>query len=508
MAAWRFLLCSACFFGRHTQQKRSHERPTAERQRPQKGCAVNDAAKLERGLGLIEATSLNMTFMVGIGPFVVIPFVIQAMGGPGSLVAWAAGALLAVFDGCIWAELGAAMPQAGGSYVYLREAYGSQRWGRLLSFLYIWQTLFQGPLSIASGALGFATYSRYLVEKSGRATEIVGAFGTHGDNVIAGAIIVLVVVLLYRKITEIGRISVVFSVIVVGTILWIIWGGARHFDAGRVFDFSGGGWNWSWLLFAALGHGTVQTIYSYLGYYNVCNLGGEMKNPEKNIPRAIFISILGITALYLAMQTSILSVIPWREVATSSFVVSTFIERAYGGQWATLATVLILLTALGSVFSAMLGYSRVPYAAALDGNFFSVFSRVHPKKHFPYISLLALGGVSILVCLFFSLISVIRAILAMRCLIQFVGQGFGLLLLHRRWKAERWPFRMWFYPVPVLLAIAGWLGIFLSTGLVPIVSSLVAMTIGLIVYMARARMLGQWPFQPAIVISGNKEITQ
>ena len=160
---------------------------------------VSEAEKLERGLGLIEATSLNMTFMVGIGPFVVIPFVIQAMGGPGSLVAWAAGALLAVFDGCIWAELGAAMPQAGGSYVYLREAYGAQRWGRVLSFLYIWQTLFQGPLSIASGALGFATYSRYLLEKSGRASVIVGAFGTHGDNVIAGAVIVLVVVLLTRR---------------------------------------------------------------------------------------------------------------------------------------------------------------------------------------------------------------------------------------------------------------------------------------------------------------------
>ena len=195
----------------------------------QKENSLSETEKLERGLGLVEATSLNMTFMVGIGPFVVIPFVIQAMGGPGSLLAWAAGALLAVFDGCIWAELGAAMPQAGGSYVYLREAYGAQRWGRLMSFLYIWQTLFQGPLSIASGALGFATYSRYLVERSSRATGIVGAFGTHGNNAIAAAIIVLVVVLLYRRITEIGRISVVFSVIVVGTILWIIYGGVGSF---------------------------------------------------------------------------------------------------------------------------------------------------------------------------------------------------------------------------------------------------------------------------------------
>ena len=461
----------------------------------QKENSLSETEKLERGLGLVEATSLNMTFMVGIGPFVVIPFVIQAMGGPGSLLAWAAGALLAVFDGCIWAELGAAMPQAGGSYVYLREAYGAQRWGRLMSFLYIWQTLFQGPLSIASGALGFATYSRYLVEKSSRATGIVGALGTHGNNAIAGAIIVLVVVLLYRRITEIGRISVVFSVIVVGTILWIIYGGAAHFDARRVFDFSGGGWNFSWLLFAALGHGMVQTIYSYLGYYNVCNLGGEMKNPEKNIPRAIFISIIGITALYLAMQTSILSVIPWREAAQSSFIVSTFIERAYGSQWAALATALILVTALGSVFAAMVGYSRVPYAAALDGNFFSIFARVHPTKHFPYISLLALGAAALAFSLLLSLFSAIRAILAMRCIIQFIGQGVGLILLRRRWGSERLPFRMWLYPLPVVVAIIGWAGIFISTGRRPMLASLAAATAGILVYLARARWMRQWPFE-------------
>jgi fructoselysine transporter len=453
--------------------------------------------KLERGLGLIEATSLNMTFMVGIGPFVVIPFVIQAMGGPGSLLAWAAGAMLAVIDGCIWAELGAAMPQAGGSYVYLREEYGPLRWGRLLSFLFIWQTLFQGPLSIASGALGFADYSTYLVAKSRGATALAGVFGSHSQNLLAALVVLLVVLLLYRRIVEIGRISVVFSIVVVGTILWIVWGGVGHFDAHRVFASAPGGWSLSWLLFVALGHGMVQTIYSYLGYYNVCNLGGEMKDPQRNIPRAIFISIIGITVLYLAMQTSILSVIPWQEAAHSTYIASVFIERAYGPQWATLVTALILLTALGSVFSAMLGYSRVPYAAALDGNFLPVFARVHPTKRFPYVSLLALGATAIIFCLSLKLIDSIRAILAMRCLIQFVGQAVGLTMLHRRWKADRWPFRMWLYPVPVLLAIAGWIAIFISTGPRPMLASLAAMVAGILVYLGRARILRQWPFEEA-----------
>src|SRR5271163_3419708 len=374
-----------CVLFRATHATKTKPRTAHRRDPPAGGAAaaepaekvttLSEAPKLERGLGLVEATSLNMTFMVGIGPFVVIPMVVKAMGGPGSLLAWVAGALLAVFDGCIWAELGAAMPQAGGSYVYLREAYGTLRWGRLLSFLYIWQTLFQGPLSIASGALGFADYSTYLVAKSSRLAGIVAALGTHSKNAIAGLVVLLVVALLYRRITEIGRISVVFSVIVIGTILWIIWGGAAHFDARRVFDFSGKQWDSSWFFFAALGHGTVQTVYSYLGYYNVCNLGGEMKNPQRNIPRAIFISIIAIAALYFAMQTLILGVVPWQEAEKTKAVVSLFVERTFGAHWAAFATGLILVSAFGSIFAATLGYSRVAYAAALDGNFFSAFAR-------------------------------------------------------------------------------------------------------------------------------------
>jgi len=457
---------------------------------------MSEPAKLERGLGLLEATSLNMTFMVGIGPFVVIPIVIKAMGGPGSLLAWVAGAALALFDGCIWAELGAAMPQAGGSYVYLREAYGAERWGRMLSFLYIWQTLFQGPLSVASGALGFANYSVFFFNKaSGDGAARMAPYFTKG---VAALVVLAVVALLYRRITEIGKISIAFSAIVIATILWIIFGGATHLSARRVFDFTDTHWDSSWLLLAALGHGTVQTVYSYLGYYNVCNLGGEMKNPEKNIPRAIFISIAGITVLYLAMQTSILTVIPWREAADAKAIASTFIERLYGGQWAGVVTVLILITAMGSVFAAMLGYSRVPYAAAVDGNFFSVFGRVHPTKRFPFVSLLALGATAILFSLLFKLVVVIRAILAMRCLIQFMGQAVGLVVLRRRRGAAAMPFRMWMYPLPVAIAILGWAGIFISTGKRPMIASLGATFVGILVYLVRSSHLRQWPFKEAV----------
>jgi fructoselysine transporter len=450
--------------------------------------------QLERGLGLAEATALNITFMVGIGPFVVIPLVVQAMGGPQSLIAWLLGAILALFDGCVWAELGAAMPQAGGSYVFLREAYGPARWGRLMSFLYIWQTLFQGPLSVASGALGFADYSTYLTSKSPQISRLLAALGNHSESAIAGLVVLLALFLLYREISTIGRISIVLCVVVVATIVWLIYGGVTHFQP-RLLALPPGAWNFSWIFFAGLGHATVQSVYSYLGYYNVCNLGGEMKDPQRNIPRAIFLSIIGISILYFAMQTSVLGVVPWQEVARTKAVVSLFVEKVFGSAWADLATALILITAFGSVFSAILGYSRVPYAAASDGNFFSIFARLHKKGHFPHVSLLALGAVALIFSLSLTLRDAIRSILAMRCIIQFVGQSAGLILLHRRWSADRWPFRMWLYPMPVIVGIVGWIAIFMSTGKRPMIAAAAAACAGILVYLVRASWLREWPFE-------------
>jgi fructoselysine transporter len=445
---------------------------------------MNAPEKLERGLGLKEATALNMIDMVGIGPFIVIPFVIRAMPGPQCLIAWIAGALLALFDGCVWAELGAAMPHAGGSYVYLREAYGPGRWGRFMSFLLIWQTMIQAPLVMASASIGFAQYFTYLYP-----------LGRFEQKAIAGTVVVLVVILLYRRIGAIGKISMAIWVGVVGTMAWLIWGGLTHFDAHRAFTLPPGAWNFSWIFFAGLGHASVQTVYSYLGYYNVGSFGGEVREPEKNVPRAIFISIIGIAALYLAMQTSILGVVPWQQAQNSSFIVSTFVESTYGARWAALATGLILFIAFGSLFSATLGYSRLPYAAALDGNFFSIFARVHPTKRFPYVSLVALGAAAFVFSLLFRLSFVISAILAMRCLIQFIGQSAGLILLRRRWPRDRFPFKMWFYPIPVVIAILGWIAIFVSTGRRLMAAAVAFAALGTLIYLSRAKLLKQWPFE-------------
>ena len=117
------------------------------------GRTPNDSqqAPLIRGIGLGSATALNMIDMIGVGPFITMPLIVSAMGGPQAMLGWILGALFAICDGLVWAELGAAMPGSGGSYRYLREIYGPHRLGRLISFLFIWQLSFSAPLSIASG---------------------------------------------------------------------------------------------------------------------------------------------------------------------------------------------------------------------------------------------------------------------------------------------------------------------------------------------------------------------
>jgi fructoselysine transporter len=438
---------------------------------------------LERGLGLKEAVALNMIEIVGIGPFVVSSLVIKAMGGPQALLAWIGGAVLATLDGFVWSELGAAMPRAGGSYVFLREAYGSGRWGRLMSFLYVWQIFLAGPLSVASASIGFANYARYLHPLS----RLQG-------KALSGGLVIVLVILLYRRITTIGKISVLLWAGVVATLLWLIWGGLRHFDSRIAFDFPPNAFGFSWVWSAALGSAMVKTVYTYWGYYNICNLGSEIRDPERNIPRGIFLSIGGITLLYLAMQISILGVVPWREAQNSPALMSVAIERIYGHGAARVMAAMVLWIALASVFAVLLGYSRVPYAAALDGNFFRVFARVHPTKHFPYISLLVLGSVAFLFSVCLDLETSIAGILALRLLVQFVGQAVGVMLLRKRRGTARLPFKMWLYPLPAVLTVIGWGWLFWQTGATR-KWGLVEIALGVLAFLIRARMMRQWPFE-------------
>jgi amino acid transporter len=452
--------------------------------------------RLVRGLGLKEATALNMIDMVGVGPFITIPLIIAAMAGPQAMLGWLVGALLALCDGLVWAQLGAAMPHAGGTYVFLREAFGPRGWGRLLSFLFIWQMLFRAPLSMASGLIGFADYADYTMESLGWQSLVAADGGrTLEHRLLAAGVGLFIIFPLYRRITTIGKISLYLWVVVFGTIAWIIFGGVTHFNAAAVLDFPSGAFDfWQFAFYVGLGNAMLIAIYDYLGYQNVCYLGAEIRNPVRVIPRAIIISILAIAALYFVMNLSLISVIPWREAMTSKYIVSIFMERLYGPLAGQLVTALILVAAFASVWSLMLGYSRIPYAAALDGGFFRFFARVHPTKQIPHISLLAVGGVTVAFSLLFKLREVIVGLMAIRILIEFVAQAVAIFALQR--KGMHFPFRMWLYPLPALAAIAMWLWLFLATGWFMLIG-LGVLALGLTVYVVRARVLGEFPFAPA-----------
>ena len=450
---------------------------------------ASTASSLHRRLGLFQSTVLNMIDMVGIGPFVTLPIVMGLMGGM-YLYAWIAGAILSLVDAMIWSELGAAYPMAGGSYNFLKEAYGKNGAGKMMSFLYVWQTIIQAPLVAASAAIGFSQYFVYLVPLEAWQQKIISAL-----------VILFVTFLLYRKIDSIGKIGVLLWAGVIATLGWIIFGGISHGNFLQPLHELPSAFSWSMLISFFFGQACVKTIYSYLGYYNVCHLGGEIKDPGKNIPRSMFISVIGIAVLYLAMNMSVGSVIPWQEIKSwqdhdkNQFVVSVFIERLYGHTAAIVATVMILWVALASLFAVMLGYSRVPYAAAVDGAFFKIFARLHPTKNFPYISLLVLATFAFVFSLLFRMGDVISGILAMRIMVQFIGQAVGVVLLRKRNGTNHLSYKMPLYPLPVILVTIMWLGIFCSTGLKIMGSFLIVLISGIVVYMIQAKMKKQWPFQ-------------
>ena len=470
--------------------------------------------QLVRGIGLGSATALNMIDMIGVGPFITIPLIVTVMGGPQAMLGWVLGMVLAVCDGLVWAELGAAMPGSGGSYRYLKEIYGPQKLGRAVSFLFIWQLSFSAPLSIASGAVGLSQYAAFFWP----GLERIWSTRTWGANLpllgtvqltwvvmpatlVAIGVCLLTAFLLYRRITAISRLSTLLWVGVMGTIGWIIFAGLTHFNAHRAFDLPPGAFSFSRSFFHGLGGAMLIAAYDIGGYYNVCFLGDEVKDPTKNIPRALFLSILAVVCLYIAMNVSILGVIPWRELAQSGaansklYVVSTLMERVYGHGAASVISVLVMWTAFASVFSLTLGYSRVPYAAALDGNYFRAFARVHPVYQFPYVSLLALAGVAALFC-FLRLADLIAALVVIRIVLQYLVQAVGVIVLRIRRPEMARPFRMWLYPVPALVAAASFVFILISRAgfLREIRYAAVILAVGILVYCVRAWRRREWPF--------------
>lgn len=412
---------------------------------------------------------MNMSNMVGVGPFITIPLILVAMGGPQAMLGWMVGAALALCDGMVWAELASAVPASGGTFEYLRVAFAQTRLGKLLPFLFIWQFILSGPLEIASGNIGFAQYLTYLIPLSHRQMQWV-----------AVGVGLLTVTLLYRGISSVGRLLVVLWAGMIVTIAVVLFSGFRRFDSRVAFDFPPHAFDFSKGFVLGLGSAMLIAMYDYLGYYSVCYIGDEVKNPSRTVPRSILISVVVVAVIYLTMNLSIIGVVPWQEAMQSPFVASEFMERIYGRVGGVLVTLLILWTAFASVYALMLGYSRIPYAAARDGFFFSAFSRLHPRANFPQVSLLVLGG-GVVGASFFTLDEVIKALITTRIVIQFIAQIAALHWMRKTSSAVS-TFRMRLYPLPSLVALLGWISIFAASGREYIVGGMLTLAAGTVAF--------------------------
>ena len=460
------------------------------------GDASSAQPQLQRKLGILNATSINMSNMIGIGPFITVPLILSTLGGPQALLSWFVGAIIAVADGLVVSELGASLAGSGGPYVFLRDSYGRERWGKLMAWMFIWQFLFSGTLEIASGSIGMVQYLSYLWK----------GLGDHpwGIKFMAAGISTLVMLSLYRKIQDIAKLMLILWITTLATTGWVIISGLVKMTPRLAFDFPPHAFDLNWAFLVGLGSGTIQVIYNYLGYNQVCYLGGEVKRPERTIPYAVILSILGVTAIDFLLSFSFVSVVPWREMIKPgsmayNAVASVFMDKIYGPWGAIAISVMILFTAFASVFALMLGYSRVPYAAAQDGAFFRWFGVLHPKGEFPHRSLV-LVGVLCIAASFFTLADIITALILARLLVVFGGQIIGLFILRKYRREVPRPFKMWLYPAPAILALVGWLYVFGSGIADPVKGWKFALyafgtiAVGLVAYFILAARKRDWPF--------------
>ena len=422
-------------------------------------------------MSFFPALTSNMLNMVGIGPFTTIPLILLAMGGPQALLGWICGAIIALADGLVWAELGAAMPDTGGSYEYLQKAFGPKGYGRLMGFLFLWQVMLGAPLTAASGSVGFANYMKYLIP----------SLTPMGATLVAMCVCGAATLLLYRDIKSLGTISNILWGGLILAIAIILWGGAWHFNPAVAFSFPPNAFKLSPAFFMGLGAAALLAMYDYSGYFNVCLIGGEIEKPARNIPRVVLYSIAVLAVLYLLMSLSIIGVIPWQQAMHSNAIVSDYIEHLYGKPYAALMTLLILWVGFASVFCVLLGYTRVPYAAAVEGHFFSRFGKLHPTRNFPSFSVLFFGVASAALCIF-PLDVLIQGLLMIQIVTWFAAQCIGVVLLRRVQKASDRPFSMPWYPLPVIIALAGWIFIFVMNGWPYMLAAISLVIIGVIAF--------------------------
>jgi amino acid transporter len=403
--------------------------------------------------------------MLGAGPFITIPVLLAAMGGPQAMIGWVLAMLVVMCDGLIWAELGAALPGSGGTYHYLREIFRGSEWGRFLPFLFIWQFLVSGTLEVASGYIAATEFAMTLWPSYGNAATQWGLPDKAIIGLPASCMVALIFLSLCQPIRSLGWLSTLLVAGVLAAVGTVIVLGARNFDASLI-TFPAGAFRVDQSFFMGLGAAMSVAVYDYLGYYNICHLGDEVRAPEKTIPRAVLLSIVIVATIYMTMNLAFIGVVPWQETLKDGSmanrnIAGAFMTKLHGERAATAFTLLIIWTCLAGLFAMTLGYSRILYAAAMNGDFFRFFAAVHPTRKYPWAALALVSAMTAFFC-FFPLQTVIQGAVTVRIVIQFIGQIFAIHVVRRK-GTPRLPFRMWLYPVPSLVALIGWIFLLATT---------------------------------------------
>lgn len=448
---------------------------------------------LDRELTLVHATSLNVANMLGAGPFFTMPLILAAMGGPQCMIGWLIAMVVVMCDGLVWAELGAALPGSGGTYHYLREIFRGSSWGRFLPFLFIWQFLAGGTLELSSGYRAAAQFTLWLWPETETTLAHWGLPQSAIFGVPASVMVAIVFVACCQRIHSLGRLITMIIVGVLAAVGTIIALGVWNFDPALI-QFPEGAFHLDKKFMLGLGGAMGVAVYDYLGYYNICHMGEEVRAPSKTIPRAVLLSIVFVAVIYMLMNLSFIGVIRWQEIVAvgspaNKNVAGAFMTHLCGDTVAKLFTILVIWTCLASVFAMTLGYSRILYAAARNGDFFTFFSALHPRRHYPWAALALLSGITMVFC-YLPLDLVVPAAVVVRIVLQFIGQIFALHEL-RRSRAHAMPFKMWLYPIPSLVALCGWIFLLGSSEWLLLSILFVVYGSGLFAYILRDTFAGQ-----------------
>ena len=462
-----------------------------------------------------QACALNTMMMFGTGPFVTLPYCLASTTPPGphAMIGYSIAMLACFCDSFIWGELGSRFPLSGGTYVYLRECYGKGSWGDLGAFIFLWQSWISGPAQVASGFIAISSYLTYVHGRDDYWTKALTAFGLN----------ILTIIMLMRRPGETGSVVYVLWGITIASILYCLIAGLANFH-GENFHLPAQpfGNDGALSFVVSLGAACRFGIYDLTGYYDVCTMGGEVRNPRRTIPGSCIITCTLLLFVYMLTYVAIIGYLPWdgddgfvtrmtEGNESTAYIMADFSEKLVGRGFAIFTAIVVCVVIFGSVFSMMAGMMYLPGAAAESGLFIEAFARrstLGCSEDVPMLSLLALGALSSVFC-FLSLETVVGAMTVMLVLVQFMGQAIGLIILRYRISKgelaeDKRVWRIRYLPLVVIPHLLIFSFIFVTTdnyvfsGKTPMLEiSLAYILFGALFFLFRQSLVRKWPFAPA-----------